>query len=271
MKKNLAVITKNLLTFGELDTLLSEASYLVNSRPLQPYPTLGEDAFICPNDLLFGRSDRDPPLADFDDTSLTRKAAHKQRIIEEFWSKWSTSYYQSLYKYQKWRLKSRNMRPGDVALILDKEVRKGKFTPAIVDAAKVDEDKLVRKVTLKYRTPQKWSTREEVEKYKPTVFKYTERNVRGLALLVTTEDRKKSENINLDDIRLSVKQKKLGTNSESDDDKKDEDEVKIPDDTSNEVQKDDKVPEPSVKKNAHRTLSPSSSGRLRWQTDRYSS
>ena len=87
----------------------------------------------------------------------------------------------------------------------------------------------------------------------------------------STEDRKKSENINLDDIRLSVNQKKLKSNSESDDDKKDEDEVKIPDDTSNEVQKDDKVPEPSVKKNAHRTLNPSSSGRLRWQTDRYRS
>ena len=196
VKKNLKVITKNLLTFGELDTLLSEASYLVNSRPLQPYPALGEDAFICANDILFGRSDRDPPLADFDDTSLTRKAAHKQRIIEEFWSKWATSYYQSLYRFQKWRLKSRNMQPGDIALILDKEVRKGKFTPAIVDAVKVDEDELVRKVTLKYRTPQKCDTSEEVINYKPSAFKYTQRNVRGLALLVTAEERKKSENIN---------------------------------------------------------------------------
>ena len=262
VKKNLKVITKNLLTFGELDTLLSEASYLVNSRPLQPYPTLGEDAFICPNDILFGRSDRDPPLADFDDTSLTRKAAHKQRIIEEFWSKWSTSYYQTLYRFTKWRLKSRNMQPGDVALVLDKEVRKGKFTPAIVATAKEDTDKYVRKVTLKYRTPQKC----DAEEYKPTVFKYTERNVRGLALLVTAEERKNSENINLDDIRLSTKQRKLEDIPEDDDA-----EVESLDDTSNEVKIDDQTPKSSVKKPAHKPLTPSSSGRLRWQAQKFSS
>ena len=85
IKKSLAVITKNLLTFGELDTLLSEASYLVNSRPQQHNPSLGEDGFLCPNDILFGRSDMEPPMADIEDTSMTRRAAHKQRIIDKSW------------------------------------------------------------------------------------------------------------------------------------------------------------------------------------------
>ena len=263
VKKNLKVITNKLLTFGELDTLLSEASYLVNSRPLQPYPSLGEDGFICPNDLLFGRSDREPPLADFDDTSLTRKAAHKQRIIEEFWSKWSTSYFQSLFKFQKWRLQSRNMQPGDVALILDKEVQKGKFTPAIVDTVKIDEDNIVRKVTLKYRVPQKCTVRE----YKPTVFKYTERNVRGLALLVTAEERQNSENINLDDIRLSMKKNEeiIKDKAESTDENEETN-----DDSNEGTSANNPIPKPSVKKPDYKTLQPSSSGRLRWQTKKYS-
>ena len=160
------------------------------------------------------------------------------------------------------------MQPGDVALILDKEVRKGKFTPAIVDTAKEDTDKHVRKVTLKYRTPQKCAARE----YKPTVFKYTERNVRGLALLVTAEERKNSENINLDDIRLSTKQRKPESIPEDDHDTNDDDiaEVESLDDTSNEVKSDDQTPKPSVKKPAHKPLTPSSSGRLRWQTNKFS-
>ena len=40
--------------------------------------------------------------------------------------------------------------------------------------------------------------------YKPSEFRYTERNVRGLALLVAAEDKKDAENINIDDLRLSA-------------------------------------------------------------------
>ena len=84
VKKQLKVITKNKdMTFGELDCVLSQASYLVNSRPLQLSPTAGEDGYIFPNDILFGRSNQAPPMVEVADTSLTRRAAHKQRILDE--------------------------------------------------------------------------------------------------------------------------------------------------------------------------------------------
>ena len=208
VKKNLKVITKRLLTFGELDTLLAEASYLVNSRPLQPNPTLGEDSFICPNDILFGRSDLSPPVNVVTDTSLTRKAALKQRIIDEFWQKWSTSYYQTLVSYQKWRSRHRDAKVGDVILILDKELDKGKFTTGVIESVKVDPDDVVRTVTVKYKLKQKTpKTPEEVEKYTPTVTKYAERNVRGLALLVTAEEREEIEKIDLDFLRFKFPKK----------------------------------------------------------------
>ena len=200
VKSNLKVVTKRLLTFGELDTLLSECSYLVNCRPLQPNPTHGDEGFICANDLLFGRSDKDPPTVDIQDSSLTRKAAMKQKIIDEFWTKWSETYLQSLVQYQKWKHGSRNAEPGDLVLILDREIKKGKFTSAVVDSVKKDPDNVVRKVTVKYRTEQKCDAKQ----YKPSAFKYTERSVRGLALLVTAEDRKNSEKINIDEVRLCL-------------------------------------------------------------------
>ena len=69
VKKNLKTHTNNdTVSFGEMDAALAEASYLINTRPLQPNPTMGEDGFIFPNDLIKGRSDKNPPLEQvFDD------------------------------------------------------------------------------------------------------------------------------------------------------------------------------------------------------------
>ena len=249
VKKSLKVITKNLLTFGELDTLLSEASYLVNCRPLQHNPSLGEDGFLCPNDILFGRSDRDPPMTDIADTSMTRRAAQKQRIIDEFWSKWSNSYMLTLTKYQKWKHGSRNSKPGDVIIMLDKELQKGKFVRGLVDSVKKDSDNYVRKVTIKYRVPQKCPAIE----YKPSVFRYTERNVRGLALLMAAEDRKNAENINIDDLRLSAP---ISDSSADDDD--------------DQMKDNESSDEQETNQNALKALNPSSTGRRRFLPKKFS-
>ena len=192
VKKNLKVISKYTpLTFAELDCLLAESSYHVNSRPLQPNPRGGEDGFICPNDILMGRSDMEPPAIDVHDSSLTRRAAFKQRIIDDFWNKWSTSYFQTLVKYHKWVLRSRNATPEDVVMILDKDNGRGKFVIGVIDSVKVDPDGHVRRVIVRY-------------KIKPNVFKYAERNVRGLALLVKSEERPELEDIDLDQIRFAA-------------------------------------------------------------------
>ena len=200
VKKALKVITKHKLSFGELDCLLSEASYIVNSRPLQPNPTAGDDGFLCPNDVMFGRSDMSPPDIDIADGSLTRKAAQKQRIMSEFWDKWSTSYHQTLVKYHKWLLKHRNARSGDIVMILDKEVSKGRFCIGIIDRVKIDDDQVIRKVIVKYKVRAK--TTDDPLELRPSKYKYQERNVRGLALLVKAEEIDNYENINVDELRL---------------------------------------------------------------------
>ena len=198
VKSNLKIISKHRrLSFAELDCLLSEASYLTNTRPLQLNPTAGEDGYICPNDILFGRSDMCPPMVDVQETSLTRKATFKQKVISEFWEKWNNSYYQSLVKYQKWTLMSRNASPGDVVLILDKELSKGKFCLGVIDTVKVDVDNIVRKVTVKYKLHPQDKT--------SSVYKYAERNVRKLALLVKSEERKNFENVDFDVNRFTVR------------------------------------------------------------------
>ena len=53
-------------------------------------------------------------------------------------------------------------------------------------------------------------------KYRPGEYKYIERSVRGLALLVTSEDRKKSEEIDIDVLRQTMKKKETVETIEED-------------------------------------------------------
>ena len=123
--------------------------------------------------------------------------AHIQRIISDFWSKWSSSYYQTLVKYHRWRLKTRNAEPGDVILVLDRERPKGKFTLGRISTVQTDADNIVRKVTIKYKLPQSGLNHELV----PSAYKYAERNVRNLALVVTAQECEEIEAINIDEVR----------------------------------------------------------------------
>ena len=272
VKKGLKVLTNNdTLSFGELDTALAEASYLVNTRPLQPNPTMGEDGFICPNDIIMGRSDKAPPLGDIFDTSLTRRVSHLRRLVDEFWKKWSQSYYQSLVKYHRWRLRERNCEPGDVVLVLDREGPKGKFTLGQIDSVKVDPDNVVRKVTVKYKLPQKGDTLDLV----PMPNKFAERNVRGLALVITAQEREEVESVNLDDLRSDQQIETVSNmtddeNNQSREDHENDDNVEETQDlptTETEATVDDEVAprnnEDDAFSNPNIMLPPTSSGRRR--------
>ena len=116
-------------------------------------------------------------------------------VKSQFWEKWSTSYYQTLVKYHKWKLRTRNAEEGDVVLILDKKNSQGSFLIGLISRVKVDEDGIVRKVTVRYRLPK---SDENV----PRQFKYVERNVRGLALVMTAQEKNKFEEQMIDDRRF---------------------------------------------------------------------
>ena len=225
---------------------------------------------------MFGRSDMSPPDIDMPDGSLTRKAAQKQRIISEFWEKWSTSYHQTLVKYHRWILKHRNARPGDVVMMLDKEVSKGKFCIGIIDSVKVDDDNQIRKVIVKYKVRAKNTDPPTV--LRPTTYKYTERNVRGLALLIKAEEIDNCENIDLDQLRLesrpggeeddeSNESTPDGNDAEEGDDNNGSEEQEEGDENNSEDIHDDVQPQEEEEnennEDKERMLPPSSTGRKR--------
>jgi hypothetical protein len=186
VKRCIKIISDGLGTFGETETMLFEASYMVNSRPLQFYPRAGEDGFICPNDILFGRSTKEPPAMDFENCGLAQRSAEQQRIMGEFWEQWSTSYLQNLHRYQRWTRGERNLRPGDLVLVLDKKVFPDKFLTGEIISVVTADDGMVRRVNVRYKL-HKDNGRTQVIKTRK--FKQFERSPHGLALLLSIEER----------------------------------------------------------------------------------
>ena len=61
-----AAIHESILTFSELQTVLFEIANLINERPIGRHPTSPDDGtYLCPNDLLLGRSTARVPSGPF--------------------------------------------------------------------------------------------------------------------------------------------------------------------------------------------------------------
>ncbi|XP_033104578.1 uncharacterized protein LOC117107129, partial [Anneissia japonica] len=75
----------------ELYTYLKEAANLVNQRPIGRVPNDPDDgSYLCPNDILLGRSSSRVPQGPFKETKDPRnRFAFVQRIVEAFWKIWS--------------------------------------------------------------------------------------------------------------------------------------------------------------------------------------
>ena len=202
-----------------------------------------------------------------------------QRMVTEFWKRWSTSYYQSLVKYHKWRLKTRNAEPGDVVLVLDKEGPKGKFSLGIIASVKKDDDDVVRKVTVKYKLAQ---PKDKVD-YQAKPYKYAERNVRGLALVVTAQERNEIEGIDIDKCRfnknIEMSEGEESQTDEENDDHPSENEAKSNENDDKSDENDDKSSENDdhtngnveEESNSHlddRKLPATSTGRKRWKPNK---
>ena len=96
-KAIVAAIGESIMTFSELQTVCYEAADLVNERPIGRHPTSPEDGtYLCPNDLLLGRSTPRVPSGPF---KLTSNPKHRyefvQRIVDGFWRKWSRDFFPS--------------------------------------------------------------------------------------------------------------------------------------------------------------------------------
>ena len=139
---------------SSLRTLFYEATYIVNSRPLSPM-SLNDplsDPPITPNALLHGKIEGVlPPPGTFcpRDVYARKRWRRVQYLCDIFWSKWKKEYLLHLQQRRKWQQPKRNLREGDIVLLVEKTLPRNQWPMGIITSAPKDKDGLVRKVRIK--------------------------------------------------------------------------------------------------------------------------
>ncbi|XP_043192676.1 uncharacterized protein LOC122366428 [Amphibalanus amphitrite] len=181
----------SVLTAGELQTALFEAANLLNQRPIGHKP--GADpmlgTYLCPNDLLLGRSDIAVPQGNWDESKgFTKRIRTIQQIVTVFWKKWQRDYFSTLLVRQRWHVARRNLKIGDIVLIQDTNALKGNWKFAEVLEVHVDQDGKVRNVTLRYKSQAPPRNATDARKYNGQPDVIVKRSVHRLVLLLESHE-----------------------------------------------------------------------------------
>lgn len=157
VKKAIKVaVGEQVLTFSELQTVLFEASNIVNERPIGVLnKEIDDGQYLCPNNLLLGRASGRVPSGPFSDNYSPRnRFLFTQKIIDSFWKTWTRDYFPSLMIHQKWHVQKRNLRIGDIVLIRDTNAVRGQWQLGQVKKVYPSTlDNLIRKVEVRYKVP----------------------------------------------------------------------------------------------------------------------
>lgn len=143
----------SILTFSELQSVLFEVANLINERPIgTKVCDPNEGTYLCPNDLLLGRSSVRVPQMQMDDRCNPRlRWKFIQQVVDTFWRRWIRDYFPTLIVRQKWHTSRRNLERGDLVLVQDTNIIRGKWKLAQVTEAKPGKDGKVRDVTVQYK------------------------------------------------------------------------------------------------------------------------
>ena len=148
-----AAIGEQVLSFAELQTVNFEVAALMNERPIGIHPTDPDDEpYLCPNHLLLGRASARAPSGPFlQAASLRQRFSLVQTIIDSFWKRWIREYFPSLIIRPKWHTARRNLRVGDVVIIQDENIARGKWRMGKVCDVHPGADENVRNVSVHYK------------------------------------------------------------------------------------------------------------------------
>ena len=147
------VLGKALLTFQELETVLTDIEAQVNSRPIT---YVGDDVrdgmHLTPAHLLIGRPlgqlPRVPNQREVE-LNLKKRFLYRQRVADHFWQRWIKEYLPSLNVRKKWREEKKPLRIGDVVLVAEDKTPRGKWILAKVSELYTGRDGLIRNVKVK--------------------------------------------------------------------------------------------------------------------------
>ena len=158
-------VSNRRLSAPEFLTVCSEVSNLLNERPIGTQPSQDSTlSILTPNSLLLGRATASNPLGwqPYGGSIATRYHL-VQSIVDEFWKRWTELYAPTLLVQRKWHTACRNLRPGDVVIVADRNVLRGNYRLAMVKEVFPGQDGKVRRATVQYES---YRTSEKIREYR---------------------------------------------------------------------------------------------------------
>ncbi|XP_064635216.1 uncharacterized protein LOC135492597 [Lineus longissimus] len=114
------------LTFVEWETVFSQISALINSRPISAVASSPlDEPPLTPNHFLIGRGDLLSPEVPCEDYigDLHKRRALCRKLVDNFWCRWMVNIHKLSARY-KWSEARENLRIGDVVLVIDDKIKR---------------------------------------------------------------------------------------------------------------------------------------------------
>lgn len=133
-------------------TLLAEAEYTVNSRPLTHVSVSEEDPeALTPNHFLIGGPGRVPQPGTFNEKDTITKTSWRaaQRLADIFWTRWLREYLPELQHRREPAGRGPEVTTGDLVQLIDTNLPRNVWIRGIVTATYPGPDGIVRTVDIK--------------------------------------------------------------------------------------------------------------------------
>jgi hypothetical protein len=146
-----------LMTEYGLRTLFAEVEAIMNGRPLCPVSEDPKDfESLTPNHFLMHRKVTGLPPGIFvkEDYLLTKEWKKIQYLLDLYWQRWLKEYLPGLQNREKWRKERRNVRVGDLVLLVEDGVKRGQWPSGRVTKVMAGADNLVRSAIVKTPTSE---------------------------------------------------------------------------------------------------------------------
>jgi hypothetical protein len=153
-KVMMSILTDSRLTDDSLATLFCEVEAMVNSRPITKVSdSICDTAALTPSHLLLLREGPTSPPGNFTACDIYRRRwKHIQHLANSFWTKWLREYLPELQRRRKWLEIKRNLREGDLVLLVDENTPRSLWPLGVVVKATESSDGLVRSVQVRTKS-----------------------------------------------------------------------------------------------------------------------
>lgn len=144
-----AVYRDRLFTEEALYTFLTEVESTLNCRPLtECSDDIDDYEALTPNHFLLGRCSPNQPFVASNQQDLDHRKRWRavQAATDIFWKRWLKEYQPTLTKRQKWTTPNRNLKVGDLVVVIENNVIRNLWKLGRIIAVHPGKDDVVRMV-----------------------------------------------------------------------------------------------------------------------------